>query len=236
MEKTLTNIDPNEIEKFDKISDRWWDLSGEMKSLHDINPLRVGYIKSRRSLDGLNILDVGCGGGILSEALALAGARVTGIDMALSPLRSARSHLNVSGLKIDYQQSTVETWAKNNPGSYDVVTCMELIEHVPDPGSVVTACARLIKPGGDIFFATINRTLKAFIYVIIGGEYILKILPRKTHQYDRFIKPSEMDRWSKQAGLTRMDFTGMHYNLLTKKYRLGGDLLVNYLMHFKKTI
>lgn len=236
MEKTLTNIDPNEIEKFDKISDRWWDLSGEMKSLHDINPLRVGYIKSRRSLDGLNILDVGCGGGILSEALALSGARVTGIDMALSPLRSARTHLNVSGLKIDYQQSTVEKWAKNNPGSYDVVTCMELIEHVPDPGSVVTACARLIKPGGDIFFATINRTLKAFIYVIIGGEYILKILPRKTHQYDRFIKPSEMDRWSKQAGLTRMDFTGMHYNLLTKKYRLGGDLLVNYLMHFKKTI
>jgi 2-polyprenyl-6-hydroxyphenyl methylase / 3-demethylubiquinone-9 3-methyltransferase len=236
MGKTLTNIDPNEIEKFDKISDRWWDLSGEMKSLHDINPLRVGYIKSRRSLDGLNILDVGCGGGILSEALALAGARVTGIDMALSPLKSARSHLNVSGLKIDYQQSTVENWAKNNPGSYDVVTCMELIEHVPDPCSVVTTCARLIKPGGDIFFATINRTLKAFIYVIIGGEYILKILPRKTHQYDRFIKPSEMDRWSKQAGLTRMDFTGMHYNLITKKYRLGGDLSVNYLMHFKKTI
>jgi 2-polyprenyl-6-hydroxyphenyl methylase / 3-demethylubiquinone-9 3-methyltransferase len=236
MGKTLTNIDPDEIEKFDKIADRWWDLSGEMKSLHDINPLRVGYIKSRRPLDGLNILDVGCGGGILSETLALAGAHVTGIDMALSPLRSARSHMNVSGLKIDYQQSTVEKWAKNNPGSYDVVTCMELIEHVPDPRSVVTACARLIKPGGDIFFATINKTLKAFIYVIIGAEYILKILPRKTHQYDRFIKPSEMDRWSKQAGLTRMDFTGMHYNLITKKYRLGGDLSVNYLMHFTKPI
>jgi 2-polyprenyl-6-hydroxyphenyl methylase/3-demethylubiquinone-9 3-methyltransferase len=236
MEKTLTNIDPDEIEKFDKISDRWWDLSGEMKSLHDINPLRVGYIKSRRSLNGLNILDVGCGGGILSEVLAFAGARVTGIDMALSPLKSARAHLNVSGLKIDYQQSTVENWAENNPNSYDVVTCMELIEHVPDPCSVVTACARLIKSGGDIFFATINRTLKAFIYVIIGGEYILKILPRKTHQYNRFIKPSEMDRWSKQAGLIRMDFTGMHYNLITKKYWLGGDLSVNYLMHFKKTI
>jgi 2-polyprenyl-6-hydroxyphenyl methylase / 3-demethylubiquinone-9 3-methyltransferase len=236
MEKTLTNIDPNEIEKFDKISDRWWDLSGEMKSLHDINPLRLEYIRSRKSLDGLNILDVGCGGGILSEALVLAGARVTGIDMASSPLRSARSHLNVSGLKIDYQKSTVENWAKYNPGSYDVVTCMELIEHVPDPCSVVTACARLIKADGDIFFATINRTLKAFIYVIIGGEYILRILPRKTHQYNRFIKPFEMDRWAKQADLTRMDFTGMHYNLITKKYRLGGDLSVNYLMHFKKTI
>lgn len=236
MGKTLTNIDPDEIEKFNRISDHWWDLSGEMKSLHDINPLRVGYIKSRRTLDGLNILDVGCGGGILSEALAFAGAHVTGIDMALSPLRSARAHLNVSGLKIDYQQSTVENWARNNPDAYDMVTCMELIEHVPDPCSVVISCARLIKPGGDIFFATINKTLKAFIYIIIGGEYILKILPRKTHQFDRFIKPSEMDRWSKQAGLTRMDFTGMHYNLITKKYRLGGDLSVNYLMHFKKTI
>jgi 2-polyprenyl-6-hydroxyphenyl methylase / 3-demethylubiquinone-9 3-methyltransferase len=236
MENKLINVDPNEIKKFDKISDRWWDLSGEMKSLHDINPLRVKYIRSRRSLGGLNILDVGCGGGILSEALAFAGAQVTGIDMALSPLKSARAHLNVSGLKIDYQQSTVENWAKNNPGSYDVVTCMELIEHVPDPCSVVIACARLIKPGGDIFFATINRTLKAFIYIIIGGEYILKILPRKTHQYNRFIKPSEMDRWSNQAGLNRIDFTGMHYHLITKRYWLGGDLSVNYLMHFKKTI
>ena len=234
MENTLINIDPNEIEKFDKISNHWWDLAGEMKSLHDINPLRLGYINSRRSLEGLNILDVGCGGGILSEALALAGAHVTGIDMALSPLSSAKAHLNVSGLKIDYQQSTVENWAQKNPDVYDVVTCMELIEHVPDPRSVVMACARVAKPGGDIFFATINRTFKAFIYVILGGEYILKILPRKTHQYARFIKPSEMDRWAKQAGLTRINFTGMHYNLLTKKYRLGGDLSVNYLMHFTK--
>jgi len=234
MEKTLTNIDPDEIKKFDKIADRWWDLAGEMKSLHDINPLRLGYIKRRRTLDGLNILDVGCGGGILSEALAFAGAHVTGIDMALSPLKSAKTHLTISGLKINYQQSTVENWAGDNPNSYDVVTCMELIEHVPDPFSVVRACARLIKPGGDIFFATINRTFKSFIYVIIGAEYILKILPRKTHQYDRFIKPSEMDRWAKRAGLTRLDFTGMHYNLVTKKYRLGGDLSVNYLMHFTK--
>jgi 2-polyprenyl-6-hydroxyphenyl methylase / 3-demethylubiquinone-9 3-methyltransferase len=234
--KKLINIDPNEIEKFDKISDRWWDLSGDMKSLHDINPLRVGYIRSRRSLDGLKILDVGCGGGILSEALALAGAYVTGIDMAIFPLRSAAAHLNISGLNIDYRQSTVENWAKNNPNAYDVVTCMELIEHVPDPCSVVTACAGVVKPGGDIFFATINRTLKAFIYIILGGEYILKILPRNTHQYGRFIKSSEMDRWAKQAGLTRMDFTGMHYNLVTKKYWLGGDLSVNYLMHFTKPI
>ena len=230
----MTNIDPDEIKKFDKIDDRWWDLSGEMKSLHDINPLRVGYIKSRRSLVGLNILDAGCGGGILSEALAFAGAHVTGIDMAPLPLKSAGSHLKVSGLKIDYHQSTVEKWAEKHADSYDVVTCMELVEHVPDPASVVKSCARLVKPGGDLFFATINRTLKAFIYVIIGAEYILNILPRKTHQYNRFIRPSEMDQWAKQAGLTRVDFTGMHYNLLTKKYRLGGDLSVNYLMHFTK--
>jgi 2-polyprenyl-6-hydroxyphenyl methylase / 3-demethylubiquinone-9 3-methyltransferase len=234
MGQKLINIDPNEIEKFDKIANRWWDLSGEMKSLHDINPLRMEYIKKRRSLDGLNVLDVGCGGGILSEALAAAGAKVTGIDMALSPLKSAKVHSKVSNLKIDYQQSTVENWAEKNPNVYDVVTCMELIEHVPDPCSVVIACSRLIKPGGDIFFATINRTLKAFIYVIIGGEYILRILPRKTHQYNRFIKPSEMDQWAKQAGLTKNDFTGMHYNLVTKNYKLGGDLSVNYLMHYIK--
>ena len=231
----MKNIDPEEIEKFDKIADRWWDLSGEMKSLHDINPLRVGYIRSRRSLAGLDILDVGCGGGILSESLSLAGAHVTGIDMAPAPLKSAESHLKVSGLKISYHQSTVENWAETKPSSYDVVTCMELVEHVPEPSSVVRACARLVKPGGDIFFATINRTLKAFIYVIIGAEYILKILPRKTHQYDRFIRPSEMDRWATKSGLTRLDFTGMHYNLVTKKYWLGGDLSVNYLMHFTRS-
>jgi 2-polyprenyl-6-hydroxyphenyl methylase / 3-demethylubiquinone-9 3-methyltransferase len=232
----LINIDPYEIEKFDKISNRWWDLSGEMKSLHDINPLRLKYIRSRRSLEGLSILDVGCGGGILSEALALAGAHVTGIDMALSPLKSAKAHLTVSGLKIDYQQSTVENWAKKKPNAYDMITCMELIEHVPEPFSVVISCARLIKPGGDIFFATINRTLKAFIYAILGGEYILKILPQKTHQYARFVKPSEINQWATQAGLTRKDFSGMHYNLLTKKYWLGGDLSVNYLMHFTKPV
>jgi 2-polyprenyl-6-hydroxyphenyl methylase / 3-demethylubiquinone-9 3-methyltransferase len=234
MGQKLINIDPNEIEKFDRISNRWWDLSGEMKSLHDINPLRMEYINKRRSLNGLNVLDVGCGGGILSEALAAAGAKVTGIDMALSPLKSAKVHSEVSNLKIDYQQSTVENWAQKNPNVYDVVTCMELIEHVPDPCSVVIACSRLIKHGGDIFFATINRTLKAFIYAIIGGEYILRILPRKTHQYNRFIKPSEMEQWAKQAGLTKNDFTGMHYNLVTKKYKLGGDLSVNYLMHYIK--
>jgi 2-polyprenyl-6-hydroxyphenyl methylase / 3-demethylubiquinone-9 3-methyltransferase len=232
----LINIDPYEIKKFEKVSDRWWDLSGEMKSLHDINPLRLEYIRSWRSLDGLTVLDVGCGGGILSEALAIAGAHVTGIDMAFSPLRSAKEHLKVSGLNINYQQSTVEIWAKNHPETYDIITCMELIEHVPDPRSVILSCAKAIKPGGDIFIATINRTLKAFIYVIIGGEYILKILPRKTHQYVRFVKPSEINRWAIEAGLTLKDFTGMHYNLITKRYRLGGDLSVNYLMRLSKTI
>lgn len=236
MRKQTDNIDYREVEKFDKISDRWWDLSGEMKSLHDINPLRLDYIKCRKPLRGINILDVGCGGGILSEALAQSGAQVTGIDMALSPLQSARIHAKIAGLDIAYHQSTVERWARHKPESYDAVTCMELLEHVPDPCSVVMACARLIKAGGDIFFATLNRTPKAFLYVIIGGEYILNILPKKTHQYSRFIKPSEMESWAAKANLVAMDFTGMHYNLITKKYHLGGDILVNYLMHFKKPV
>ncbi len=228
------NVDCREIEKFDKISDRWWDLSGEMKSLHDINPLRLDYIKSRGHLKGANVLDVGCGGGILSESLAFAGARVTGIDMAFHPLRSARAHAEKSGIHIDYHQSTVENWAKNYPECYDAVTCMELLEHVPEPGSVVMACTKLVKPGGDIFFATINKTLKAFLYVIIGAEYILKILPPKTHQYSRFIKPASIKSWASQAGIAPVNFTGMHYNLITKNYRLGGDISVNYLVHLKK--
>lgn len=235
MKKEMTNIDYTEIEKFDRISDRWWDLSGEMKSLHHINPLRMDYIKNRQVLEGSNILDVGCGGGILSEALAGEGATVTGIDMALSPLQSARAHSKISGLHIAYHQSSAEEWAKIKPEFYDAVTCMELLEHVPDPSSIVMACAQLLKPGGNIFFATINKTFKAFLYVIVGGEYILKILPKKTHQYRRFIKPSEMKPWAVKAGLNHVDFTGMHYNLITQEYWLGGSISVNYLMHFKKS-
>ena len=234
MKKKSDNIDYSEIKKFDRISDRWWDLSGEMKSLHHINPLRMQYIKNRKRLLGSKILDVGCGGGILSEALALEGAEVTGIDMALSPLKSARDHAKISSLDIAYYQSTVEDWARHTPESYDGVTCMELLEHVPDPGSVVMACAQLVKPSGDIFFATINRTLKAFLYIILGGEYILRILPRNTHQYQRFVKPSEMKRWAAKAGLNPLNFTGMHYNLVTGKYHLGGNISANYLMHFIK--
>ncbi len=231
----MKNVDYAEIEKFDGMSDRWWDPKGEMKSLHDINPLRVGYIKGRTRLQNAKVLDAGCGGGILSEALALSGARVTGIDMADSPLEAARGHSKLSGLQIDYRRSTVETWSESHPNEYDVVACMELLEHVPDPGSAVLSCARLAKPGGDLFFATLNRTPKAFLYAIIGAEYVLRILPRGTHRYKKFVKPSEMERHARKAGLLKLDFTGMHLNLIENDYWLGGDLLVNYLMHFKKT-
>ena len=230
----MTNVDYEEIEKFDRISDRWWDANGEMKSLHDINPLRVGYIKGRSRLRGAKVLDAGCGGGILSEALALSGARVTGIDMAESPLNAAREHSKITGVEIEYRRSTVEKWSETHSGEYDIVACMELLEHVPDPASAVCSCARMAKPGGDLFFATLNRTPKAFLYAIIGAEFILRILPRRTHQFKKFVKPSEMKRYADQAGLLKRNFTGMHYNLLAKDYWLGGDLLVNYLMHFKK--
>ena len=233
-ENDLNNIDYKEIGKFDKMSERWWDMRGEMKSLHDINPLRVGYIDGRKRLRGAHAVDVGCGGGILSEALARRGARVTGIDMAQGPLKVAREHMRVSNLEIEYFQSTAEQWAEKNPAAYDAVVCMELLEHVPDPGSIVASCARLAKPGGDIFFATLNRTPKAFLFAILAAEYILGFLPRNTHRFDKFVKPEEMSRYAETAGLMKMDFTGMHYNVLRNDYWLGGDLQVNYLMHFKR--
>ena len=229
----MTNIDYEEIGKFDKMSGRWWDAKGEMKSLHDINPLRVGYINRRKRLRQARVIDVGCGGGILGEALARCGAHVTGIDMAQGPLKVAREHLRISGLEIGYFQSTAEDWAEKKPSAYDAVVCMELLEHVPDPGSVVASCARLAKAGGDIFFATLNRTPKAFLFAILCAEYILGFLPRNTHRFDKFVKPEEMMRYAKDAGLLKLDFTGMHYNILTNRYWLGGDLKVNYLMHFK---
>jgi 2-polyprenyl-6-hydroxyphenyl methylase/3-demethylubiquinone-9 3-methyltransferase len=233
-ENNLTNIDYEEIGKFDKMSERWWDLKGEMKSLHDINPLRVGYIGGRKRLRGADVVDVGCGGGILSEALARRGARVTGIDMAQGPLKVAEEHLRISGLEIGYFRSTAEQWAEINPAAYDAAVCMELLEHVPDPGSIVASCARLVKPGGDIFFATLNRTPKAFLLAILGAEYILGFLPRNTHRFEKFVKPEEMSRYAEAAKLLKMNFTGMHYNILKRQYWLGGDLRVNYLMHFKR--
>jgi len=230
------NVDFNEINKFEKLALKWWDLSGESKSLHDINPLRSGYIKERSNLKNARVLDVGCGGGILSEALAAAGANVTGIDMGKEPLAAAQLHLEKSRYQIKYYQSTVESLAVREPESFDIITCMELLEHVPDPESVIKACCRLLKPGGNIFFATINRTLKAFVFAIFGAEYILRLLPRGTHKFNKFVKPLEIEQWAEKTGLTKTDLSGMEYNPFTQRYFLSNNAKVNYLMHFKKNI
>jgi 2-polyprenyl-6-hydroxyphenyl methylase/3-demethylubiquinone-9 3-methyltransferase len=229
------NVDPSEIAKFAAASN-WWDPKGPHKSLHDINALRLSYIDNRMGLPGKQVLDVGCGGGILSEAMAAAGARVTGIDMGLAPLSEARAHLKVSGLKIDYRQISVEQMAASFTGSFDAATCMELLEHVPNPASVIDACAALVRPGGNVFFATINRTPIAWLFAIIGGEYLLRLIPPGTHRYDRFCQPDEIRRWAENSGLAEINRTGMTYNPLRRRYSLGRDTRVNYLMHFQKPV
>lgn len=229
------NIDPLEISKFSAMADYWWNPSGRLKSLHDINPLRLGYMESRTHLAGKKVLDIGCGGGLLSEAMAGSGAIVTGIDMGEAPLGVAISHMNDAGLAIDYRKDSAESFAGSHPGSFDVVACMELLEHVPEPESVVNACGRLIKPGGDVFFATLNRNPKSFVFAILGAEYLLGMIEKGTHRYSRFVKPGELARWGRTAGLGICDLTGLHYNLLTRKYSLGGNLHVNYLAHFKRS-
>jgi 2-polyprenyl-6-hydroxyphenyl methylase/3-demethylubiquinone-9 3-methyltransferase len=228
------NIDRKEIAKFDSLADYWWDRQGVLKSLHDINPLRLRYIDCRTSLGGKRVLDVGCGGGILSEVMAAKGARVTGIDAANGPLRAARRHAEKEGLAIQYIQSTAEMFAKERQNSFDVITCLELLEHVDEPASIVAACARLVRPGGDVIFATIDKTPIAGFLAILGGEYLLRLLVRGTHQYCRFIKPSDLKRWAILSGLDFCDLTWMHYNPLSRKYRLGRRGLINYLIHFKK--
>jgi 2-polyprenyl-6-hydroxyphenyl methylase/3-demethylubiquinone-9 3-methyltransferase len=228
------NIDRLEIAKFEAMAPRWWDPKGALKSLHDINPLRLGYIADRVRLADRRALDVGCGGGVLSEALALAGARVTGIDMGETPLAVASLHARQSGLCIDYRRGTAEDLALSQPAGFDVVVCMELLEHVPDPPSIVRACGRLVRPGGDVFFATLNRTAKSFVFAIVGAEYLLRLLPRGTHAFGRFVRPAELAAWGRQAGLAAHDFSGMQYNPFTRRYRLGGGLEVNYLAHFKR--
>lgn len=229
-----SNVDPQEIAKFEALASRWWDPNSEFKPLHDINPLRLNYIDERAPLAGKQALDVGCGGGILSESMARRGAHVTAIDMGEAPLSVARLHSLESGVKVDYQQITVEELADQQPGQYDVVTCLEMLEHVPQPDSVLRACARLLKPRGDLFVSTINRNPKSWLFAIVGAEYLLQLLPKGTHEWRKFIRPSEMAEQLRAAGLDVKELTGMTYNLLTKHYRLGRDVDVNYLMHARK--
>ena len=223
-----TNADPTELAKFGELAHRWWDPQGEFRPLHDLNPLRLGWIDGLAKLAGKRVLDVGCGGGILSEAMARLGAIVTGIDLSEKPLKVAQLHLLESGLAADYFGISAEEMAEKNPGSFDVVTCMELLEHVPEPASTIAACAKLLKPGGRAFFSTINRNPKSYLFAVIGAEYLLKMLPKGTHDYQRFLKPSELSRWCRDAGLEPLELKGMSYNPVTNVYRLGDDCSVNY--------
>lgn len=231
----MSNVDAAEIAKFEALADRWWDRNGEFKPLHDINPLRANYIDHNSPVAEKKLLDVGCGGGILAEAMALRGAQVTGIDMGEAPLSVARLHALESGVKVDYQQTTAEAMAEQHPAEFDIVTCLEMLEHVPDPASVVRACARLVKPGGDVYFSTINRNPKAYAFAVLGAEYLLRLLPKGTHEYGKFIRPSEIARWLRTNNLELRDITGMTYNPLTKVYALNPtDISVNYLLHARK--
>jgi len=229
------NVDPDEIAKFEKLASRWWDPNSEFKPLHDINPLRANWIDERAPVSGKSVVDVGCGGGLLSEALAHRGANVTGIDMGEAPLAVARLHQLESGVDVSYLQSTAESLAAAKPAEFDVVTCLEMLEHVPDPSTVIRACADLCRPGGDLFFSTINRNPKSFLFAIVGAEYVLNLLPRGTHEYAKLIKPSELARWIREAGLELKEMTGMTYNPLTQHYRLvSDDVSVNYLVRAYK--
>lgn len=228
---TMSNVDQVELEKFSQVAHKWWDTSSEFKPLHDINPLRLDYISQQAGgLAGKRVVDVGCGGGILSEGLARAGAEVLGIDLAKKSLKVAQLHALESGVQVAYRCVPVEDLAEEQPGQFDVVTCMEMLEHVPDPQSVVRACATLVKPGGTVCFSTLNRNLKSYALAVLGAEYVLNMLPRGTHEYARFLKPSELGRMARHAGLDVCDITGMSYNPISQVYRLGEDSQVNYLL------
>ena len=230
------NTDPAELAKFEALASRWWDRQGAFKPLHDINPLRLAFVEASAGLAGRTVIDVGCGGGILAESMADRGAVVTGIDAGEAVLASARAHLEESGLEVDYVCATAEQMAKPHVGAFDLVTCMELLEHVPDPASVVAACARLARPGGEVIFSTINRNPKAYALAVIGAEYLLRLLPRGTHDYAKFIRPSELDGWSRSAGLTLEELQGLTYNPVTRRYRLTGDVDVNYLARLRRVV
>lgn len=226
----MINADPAELEKFGDLAHRWWDKNSEFKPLHDINPLRLDWIERHAGLRGKRVLDVGCGGGLLSEGMAIRGADVTGIDLSEKPLGVAKLHLLESGQKVDYRKIAVEQLADEIPGAFDLVTCLEMLEHVPSPSSIVAACARLVKPGGQVFFSTLNRNPKSYLFAVIGAEYVLQMLPKGTHDYAKFIKPSELARWAKASGLEPDEVVGMSYNPLNQQYTLGQDSSVNYLM------
>lgn len=226
----MANVDQAEIAKFDELAHRWWDPAGEFKPLHDINPLRLGWIERHARLAGSAVLDVGCGGGILAESMARAGAKVTGIDLSDKALAVAELHLHKEKLAVRYEKATVEAFAAAHAGEFDVVTCMELLEHVPEPAAMVAACARLARPGGKVFFSTINRNAKAYLFAVLGAEYVLGLLPKGTHDYQRFIKPSQLAQWCRESGLEVEEILGMTYNPLTRQYRLGADCDVNYLL------
>jgi len=234
MTTTRQNVDAAEVAKFDALASRWWDPDGEFRPLHEINPLRLDWIRQKADLNGAQVLDIGCGGGILAESMAEAGAAVSGIDMAEGPLEVARLHQIESGAEVDYQQATAEEFAASHAGRYDVVTCLEMLEHVPSPPQVIASVAELVRPGGHVFLSTINRNPKSFLFAIVGAEYLLKLLPAGTHEYQKFIRPAELESWSRAAELELQSSIGLLYNPVTKEYSLGPSLDVNYMMYFRR--
>ncbi len=233
-ERQTANVDPQEIAKFEALADKWWDPQSEFRPLHDINPLRLNYIDKHCTLPDKKVVDVGCGGGLLSEGMARRSAKVTGIDMGAAPIAVAKQHAEEQGVEVEYQQIAVDELADQREGQYDLVTCLEMLEHVPDPAAIVKACAKLAKPGGTLVFSTINRNPKSFLFAIVGAEYIMNLVPRGTHEYTRFIRPSELAGWCRDAGLEVTDTSGMTYNPITQIYRIGRDVGVNYLMVARK--
>ena len=231
----IKNLDHDEVKKFDELAAKWWDPDGEFKPLHQINPLRVGFINERANLEGIKVLDVGCGGGILAEALSKLGAQVTGIDASEQTIGVAQNHSNVVGSDVSYYQTTIEEFIANKPEEkFDVITCLEMLEHVPSPGEIIKTCSTILKDDGDIFFSTINRNPRSYLFAIVGAEYILNLLPKGTHDYQKFIKPSELAKWIRDARLSQIETIGLSYNPITDNYWLGKDIQVNYMVHAKK--
>ena len=235
MTASPSNVDAAEVASFDSLADQWWDPQGPLRTLHEINPLRLEYVRAHTAISNQRVLDVGCGGGLFSEALAADGADVTGIDLAASSLAAAAAHAASAGLKIDYVESDIDAHSATHAGGYDIVTCLELLEHVPDPEQLVAGCTRAVKPNGIVFFSTINRNVKSFALAIVAAEYLLNLVPRGTHEYEKLIRPAELAAWCRNAGLEVVDITGMQFNPLTRRHRLGGPVDVNYLCCARRT-